>query len=821
MSRGSTTSIQSAGTHPIHDYPVASGSPTEYQRQWFDNDQAQQQQQHHQQQQQQHQHRFMDAENNGAGGMLMHSAPQVPMHNPREYGIDPALGAAVNHSIAYSQDLSDYRPDTARRSMPAEDFGRSFVTDHEDSPMVEGRSDEQDDVDSQVGVNGAPKKAGKSSAANELEMRQLFQSNRHRSLPEVATELHGNERGPQSERTRQVFAMLWINQVCDKGRGSVPRGRVYANYVSRCATERVTVLNPASFGKLVRVLFPGLKTRRLGVRGESKYHYVNFSLKEDQPNLIENPATQKYQPNKLDTAPSKVAGQESEFEPQPAIDRATFPQASRNMSNMNHGAVAEQPSAITHSRSVYNQPTFHSIQELQHNEKIPQHLQFAPYSDSSREEYEPITLPSIEPYIPKGTDRDSATALTALYRSHCTSLVDAIRFVKQKTFFHLFTSFHGTLTMPVQKLFGHPSIAPWIEECDFAMYQKMISLLSHLTLEVVPQQVLDTLFAISEKLVAHIETSFQGHPAHVIKAKVTPATLFAGLLDRMYRVNLTAHAAANMLAHSPNRDLMYHDWITMVRLRKVAECIPTRAMDDVVNLLLTELRDLLDPASIPWDVESLTPYGDIARTNERQSSVDAENSTENVLDRWVNFLVSLPNKFPYASPNDIIWCVERVGTAVMQDITIKSGASFGSWWVTKCWLDQMINFMAEKGGFMSYKTSKIRRSDPNKQPLQAQVTNMTNVPAFNDMPQDDFTRQSYMQQLSNGNGTANGHSNMMSNSQVDPAAQAAMNAAAGHDDSGIGIRTPDDEFSMAKFNFSDAQMGTPNMDTSMQMGQPS
>src|ERR1700722_16773533 len=77
-----------------------------------------------------------------------------------------------------------------------------------------------------------------------------------------------------------------INQVCDKGKGSVPRGRVYANYVSRRGTGRVTVLNPASFGKLVRVLFPGLKTRRLGVRGESKYHYVNFSLKEDQPDLI-------------------------------------------------------------------------------------------------------------------------------------------------------------------------------------------------------------------------------------------------------------------------------------------------------------------------------------------------------------------------------------------------------------------------------------------------------------------------------------------------------------------------------------------------------
>ena len=65
---------------------------------------------------------------------------------------------------------------------------------------------------------------------------------------------------------------------------------MYAHYASRCATERITVLNPASFGKLVRVLFPGLKTRRLGVRGESKYHYVNFHLREDEPDLRDSPS---------------------------------------------------------------------------------------------------------------------------------------------------------------------------------------------------------------------------------------------------------------------------------------------------------------------------------------------------------------------------------------------------------------------------------------------------------------------------------------------------------------------------------------------------
>lgn len=181
LSRGSTTSIHSAATYSIQDQ--VPGSPAEYPKQWFEDE---------------HQQRLFGAGHVTAEDMVMQSASQL--QEPREYGIDPALGSAVHHSMGYSQD-------TARRSLPAEGYGTSFMG--VDSPMLEGRSDELDDVDSLAGGNGTSKKSSKSSAANELEMRQLFHNNKTRTLPEVATELHGNERGPQSERTRQVFAMLW------------------------------------------------------------------------------------------------------------------------------------------------------------------------------------------------------------------------------------------------------------------------------------------------------------------------------------------------------------------------------------------------------------------------------------------------------------------------------------------------------------------------------------------------------------------------------------------------------------------------------------
>lgn len=192
QSRASTTSMQSAATQSGLEQQFAD-QPSDYQNSWYEN----------QGNGQQHQTQSFDGMDQqiSAEDMVMQSASQL--QNPREYGIDPALETTVNHTMAYHP---DGRPANSRHSLPVDGYGTSFAED--DSPLLEGRSDEQDDVDSIAG-HAMNKKTSKTSAANELEMRQLFHSNKHRTLPEVASELHGNERGPQSERARQVFAMLW------------------------------------------------------------------------------------------------------------------------------------------------------------------------------------------------------------------------------------------------------------------------------------------------------------------------------------------------------------------------------------------------------------------------------------------------------------------------------------------------------------------------------------------------------------------------------------------------------------------------------------
>lgn len=60
---------------------------------------------------------------------------------------------------------------------------------------------------------------------------------------------------------------------------SLPRSTVYNHYLAHCRQLQMASVNAASFGKLIRSVFVGLKTRRLGTRGHSKYHYFGVRAK--------------------------------------------------------------------------------------------------------------------------------------------------------------------------------------------------------------------------------------------------------------------------------------------------------------------------------------------------------------------------------------------------------------------------------------------------------------------------------------------------------------------------------------------------------------
>ena len=64
---------------------------------------------------------------------------------------------------------------------------------------------------------------------------------------------------------------------------TLPKHEVYDEYRAHCeSVNAVRVLSAPDFGKIIKCVFPNVKARRLGTRGNSKYP---FSLPPNQLNL--------------------------------------------------------------------------------------------------------------------------------------------------------------------------------------------------------------------------------------------------------------------------------------------------------------------------------------------------------------------------------------------------------------------------------------------------------------------------------------------------------------------------------------------------------
>ncbi len=129
---------------------------------------------------------------------------EQPLTNPDRYAIDPSLqnptigGRAMSIDNAYNASHDDTRPLTNGEY--------SFEAKEGQYPINLNDEQTQDDA----GPRETRKKKGSaSSIANDQELRKLFRENGHRDLKDVASEVLVHERGPRSEKTKQIFAMNW------------------------------------------------------------------------------------------------------------------------------------------------------------------------------------------------------------------------------------------------------------------------------------------------------------------------------------------------------------------------------------------------------------------------------------------------------------------------------------------------------------------------------------------------------------------------------------------------------------------------------------
>jgi regulatory factor X len=474
---------------------------------------------------------------------------------------------------------------------------------------------------------------------------------------------------------------------------------VYASYADRCATERVQPLNPASFGKLVRIIFKGIQTRRLGVRGESKYHYVDLALKSDNPENNENtfgrgifghePRSPQSMQLDFSAVPQLTANATFNADGSPIASPILAP---RGYAGQGDGAVFAEPYNVTEFRSKFP-----------YSQTYAQRLCFPNIEDEITTT--DVQLPNVWPYAPEGADEDAADALQALYRSHCTSLIEYFKKCKEKQFWRMFTTFQGTLTVPVQKLLTAPSMAAWVRECDYYMYQRMLAFLAPIALQVLPPAALIFFDSISHGLHAHIIKTFSGLPLHVLEARLEPATRFCELINRMIKVNNAAHAASQVLEYNEHREQLHQEWRRYINPKRIMEGeLPGCGYEQTFKILTDEMAALLRPLTPPPVYEDGLPY---ANPNAQTDGAD------NYIDRIDTLLRSLPTRFPQAPARTIVDCVKNLGTAAMREFTMQGANSFHAWWIVKVFIDEYSQWLVTSGGFMAHRPGRRAQSSPD------------------------------------------------------------------------------------------------------------
>lgn len=516
------------------------------------------------------------------------------------------------------------------------------------------------------------------------------------------------------EKQRQLFGMAWLLNSCESSPTAVvPRNRIYARYVQVCADNSLSPLLPASFGKLVKILFPNLTTRRLGLRGQSKYHYCGVKLIGDQ-NMQQQQQQLQARGLGISTFPNQ---------------QVQSPISSTNSSVSFEDSPISTSHVQTPSYTPINSPSIATSHNLSDQLPLVSHLKYVPGLLNLLNSNLPtvsnpnlaIQLPSIYPYLPKDADLDIADTLYSLYRVHINSLFEAMRFMHVRKLFNSFNNFNSTLTAPVFKLYTSDGTTEWIKQCDVIMYKRMIRMVSKLQFQfTIPVNVIQQLKQISAGYVKSLSSNLLNNKVSksFVLMKLKLAKNFVNMLNRLVKTIETGISASRILSDPQEKHAMLQDWVNLDFNEIVQRELP--CADQNINLLLLILRT---------DVVTLLNKG---------TDIMTELST---------YIAELPGKFSDINPRLFILLSSNLMTTCLREISLRSGPGFGAWWIVRCWVDEFLCWCFELGGLFQTEFSVEEYNAPAQDSLPevdlANVSASSSYMANNSLGLVDLLEKAY------------------------------------------------------------------------------
>ncbi|KAM6987174.1 transcription factor RFX3 isoform 2-T2 [Aplochiton taeniatus] len=481
---------------------------------------------------------------------------------------------------------------------------------------------------------------------------------------EMAIETLQKTEGLSSQRSSLLNSHLqWLLDNYETAEGvSLPRSTLYNHYLRHCQEQKLDPVNAASFGKLIRSIFMGLRTRRLGTRGNSKYHYYGIRVKPDSPL---NRLQEDMQYMALRQQPVQ---QKQRFKPVPKVDGGS----GENYS----GGGQHTPSAAEQT----------VIAQSQH------HQQFL---DAARALPDFVELDLGEGNV--DVSPDDVKALQTLYREHCEAILDVVVNLQFSLIEKLWQTFwrytptdsvEGTTItensgvseiearLPRSRLMvlcRSEAVLKWMTTCDHLMYQALVEILIPDVLRPIPSALTQAIRNFAKSLEGWLNNAMNAIPPRMIQTKVAAVSAFAQTLRRYTSLNHLAQAARAVLQNTSQINQMLSDLnrVDFANVQEQASWV-CQCEEGVVQRLEQDFKATL----------------------QQQSSLEQWAAwLDNVVTQVLTPYEHRPS-FPRAARQFLLkWSF--YSSMVIRDLTLRSAASFGSFHLIRLLYDEYMFYLVE------------------------------------------------------------------------------------------------------------------------------
>uniref|UniRef100_A0A1A8D057 Regulatory factor X, 1a (Influences HLA class II expression) n=3 Tax=Nothobranchius kadleci TaxID=1051664 RepID=A0A1A8D057_NOTKA len=474
----------------------------------------------------------------------------------------------------------------------------------------------------------------------------------------------GNSQSYSHTARASPATVQWLLDNYETAEGvSLPRSTLYCHYLLHCQEQKLEPVNAASFGKLIRSVFMGLRTRRLGTRGNSKYHYYGLRIKagssllrlmEDQQHLA-----MRQQP----------FSQKQRLKPVHKVEGMT------NGTAAGSGQQQQQQQGSGH---------------VDISTQVQQYQQFL---DASRAlpEFPDIDLQGKA--LPEGIELEHIKSFQLLYREHCEAIVDVMVNLQftlvetlWKTFWRFSQSQSGDTTMAVHDesekrlpksclvlLCKYEPVLRWSRDCDNGLYQSLVEILIPDVLRPIPSALTQAIRNFAKSLESWLTNAMMNIPEEMVRIKVTSANAFAQTLRRYTSLNHLAQAARAVLQNTAQINQMLSDLnrVDFANVQEQASWV-CRCEDRVVQRLEQDFKLTLQQ--------------------------------QNSLEQWAVWLDGVVSQvlkpyqqspaFPKAAKLFLLkWSF--YSSMVIRDLTLRSAASFGSFHLIRLLYDEYMYYLIE------------------------------------------------------------------------------------------------------------------------------